>query len=44
MDERAPKLIDGFLLAEVIDYYVECDVLIGGMRLNLIEHRPLLFV
>lgn len=35
MAERTPKLIDAFSLAEVLDSYVECEILIGGMGLLL---------
>lgn len=34
MEGRTPKLIDAFSLAEVIDTYVECEILIGGMGMK----------
>lgn len=34
MAGRTPKLIDAFSLAEVLDTYVECEILIGGMGIQ----------
>ena len=39
MEERTPKLIDAFSLAEVLDSYVECEVLIGGMGILFAQNR-----
>jgi hypothetical protein len=40
MDERTPKLSDAFSLAGVLDSYVECEVLIGGMSIALTGSPP----
>ncbi|TLM69256.1 MAG: hypothetical protein FDZ69_00350 [Deltaproteobacteria bacterium] len=35
MEGRMPRLIDAFSLAEVLDSYVECEILIGGMVMEM---------
>lgn len=34
MEGRTPKLIDAFSLAEVLDTYVECEIMVGGMGIQ----------